>query len=102
VWLLSRGILVFLFFRWTDAGAESPAGLTFQAFIEAFMNIAKRSKLRSSDTHEMVDNLLHYCEANLEYNSRQKLRRAKLPKIPVRYTQRAQQSAKVTSQPSGE
>ena len=62
---------------------EAPTGLSFQAFLEAFLLIAKRSKLKSPDLHEMVDNLLHYCEANLELSSRPKLRRAKLPKISV-------------------
>ena len=74
--------------RWTGTQSDSPAGLSFQAFLEAFMIIAKRSKLKSPDVHEMVDNLLHYCEANLEVVTKHKLRRAKLPRIPLRYAER--------------
>ncbi|XP_067943435.1 tubulin polyglutamylase TTLL11-like [Watersipora subatra] len=74
--------------RWADCQSTSQPGLSFQAFLEAFMTIARRSKLKSHDTHEMVDNLLHYCEANLENVNKNRLRRAKLPKIPVRYVER--------------
>lgn len=70
--------------RTVNNAAEPPLGLNFQAFLEAFIQIAKRSKLKSPNTLEMVDNLLHYCEANLEISLKARERRAKLPKIPTK------------------
>lgn len=74
--------------RWTDSQSDCQTKLSFQAFLEAFMCIARRSKLRSPNVLEMVQNLLDYCEANLQYSSKTTLRRAKLPRIPVRHNYR--------------
>lgn len=65
--------------KWSVWQPEDVGGLSFQGFIDAFLSMGKRSKLRSTDCLEMLRSTLDYCEANLKLHAKSERRR--LPKL---------------------